>query len=146
MVESLEQWSDEIQILKANNVFAFNRRLLPTRRADFGLLDWCVFWLVRLVLFDGGKTDSPRRFLTKLLFDPMQLLCLPDQTHQSGSLIRRCLGKLARSLGLELPWWSRRQRLNRDHDWLVVRMKVKVTSYRRIANIVQKNTCRKEFY
>ena len=34
-MESLQQWSDEIQILKANNVFAFNRRFLPTRCADF---------------------------------------------------------------------------------------------------------------
>ena len=39
-MESLEQWSDEIQILKANNVFAFNRQLFLTRRADFGLLEW----------------------------------------------------------------------------------------------------------
>jgi len=71
------------------------------------LLGWCVFWLDRLVLFEGGKADASTHFFSKLLFDPKKILRLPDQTHQSGSLIRRCSAELARSSAselLELTW------------------------------------------
>ena len=101
-MKSLQQWSDEIQVLQAHHVFALNLYLFTSRCTGFGLLRCRVFRLGRLLLLDSGDADSPCHSPTKPQFDPQEILRLAERTDKSGSLIRGCLTKLARSSASEL--------------------------------------------